>query len=187
QVTKIPAALQAVVSTEGSLDREALSAAAAGLAQQVVSLRQQLEVVGRDYDLPDVQDDSSPHIRCTARDLAAWTDTQVVALAREAATVNRLGGLLAEGQDIPLAKLPAKLRAVTELAQLRTQITRLRDRLGLREESRRLEDRDWSQFRERAESLLRFLAAWGHPLPRPIVQGLTMTEARSRLAGAVKG
>src|SRR5262249_55351156 len=90
QVTKIPAALQAVVSTEGSLDREALSAAAAGLAQQVVSLRQQLEVVGRDYDLPDVQDDSSPHIRCTARDLAAWADTQVVALAREAATVNRL-------------------------------------------------------------------------------------------------
>src|SRR4029077_15368517 len=63
---KIPAGLQRLLSVPNALDRKSLAQAAAMLKQEATSLHQQLEIVARDYDMSEVQDDSSAHIRVTA-------------------------------------------------------------------------------------------------------------------------
>lgn len=182
-IKKVPQALQAILSTGGSLDRESLMAAASALAQSVTILRQQMDVAGQEYDLREVLEDSSLQVR----NLSKWVEPQLASLVRKAATLERVVGLLTEGRDVPTAILPQKLRALTELARLRAEIVHLRDRLSLSEESKGLEEYDWSSLRERAEGLLRFLIAWRRPLSPPIVAALTVPEVRSHLEEAVRG
>jgi hypothetical protein len=186
QVLRTPPALQAALSAEGFLDRGGLAAAAAELARQVASLQLLLEGIGRDYDLGEVQDGPSRHIKCTAQGLAAWLAAQATAVEREVATLDRLCTLLADGQDLALAEVAGRLRSLTELIELRQQVARLRDQLGLKEESRRLEEFDWSQLRSRAEGLLRFFDAWNQAPAPPVVQALTVPQVRARVEEAVR-
>jgi hypothetical protein len=181
-----PPALQAALSAEGSLDRGGLAMAAAELTRQAASLQQQLETVGRDYDLGEVQEGPSCPVPCTAQGLGAWLAAQVAAVESEVDRLDRLGALLADGQDLALAAVAERLRTLQDLMALRQQVVTLGDQLGLREESRRLEEFDWSELRSRAEALLRLLDAWNQPPSPPVVQALTVPPVRARLEEAVR-
>ena len=86
QLGETPAALQALLSSDDSLDREALAAAAATLGQQVASLCQRLDSVSQEYDLSDVRDIHSGRIKTTADELAAkYHDYADAVLSRDGA------------------------------------------------------------------------------------------------------
>src|SRR5262249_16128757 len=87
---------------------------------------------------------------------------------------------LATGRDVALTDLPARARALAELGELRVQLRRLREQLGLTESTRELEARDWSVERGRAEGLLRVLDLWGRD--RPLAPGIggVLSSADSR-------
>jgi very-short-patch-repair endonuclease len=187
QLGDIPATLQAMLSTNG-IDREALAVAAAALGHRAASLRQQLKAVGQDYDFGEVRDASSRRFKLAARDLAAWLGAQLESVDRELIAVEGVCCLLAKGRDLATAEWPAKLRIATDLARLRGEITLLSRRLPLGEGTQPVEDRDWSDLGKRAQCLLRFLdtCRGAGQLPPAVVQALTVTEVRDRLANAVQ-
>jgi hypothetical protein len=100
--------------------------------------------------------------------------------------MGRLCELLAGEQDLPLAKVPGKLRALGELTQMRVQVARLVERLRLAEDTHAVEDRDWSDLVRRGQELLRFLASQSGPVLPEVIRALTVAEVRARVAEAVR-
>jgi very-short-patch-repair endonuclease len=186
QETQNPKCFQKALSAEGSLDRGALTVAAAELAQHAVSLGEQLQAAGKEYDFGEGQKGMTHPVQRTARDLALWLKAHVAAIDREMAILDRVCGLLAEGRDLPAAEVPHKIRAAVELSRLRGQITVLCDRIWEGGAPRQAEAHDWSGLRRTAEGLLGFLGTWGQPLPLPLVRALTLQQIRSRLTDTVE-
>jgi very-short-patch-repair endonuclease len=186
QFSKIPAALQLVLTEGSGLDGPALGAAAKVLAQQVASLRQQLETVAREYDLGEVTDRAPHHVRVTGRDLATWLEHQVTAVEQQAPLLEGVRRLLAEGQDLPIDALPAKLRAARELVKLRSQAAPLCTRIWQGEPPQAVEERDWSVLSTAAEALLRLHGGWPGSLPAAVIKALTVPEVRGQLTEAVR-
>jgi hypothetical protein len=186
QLVKISPALQAVLSAEGSLDRPALAAAAKALAAQVAALRHQLEMASRVYDFGEVAEGAPHHIRLTARDLGTWLQNQLNAVSRQTALLDQVRGLLADGRDLPIDALPARIRTAGELATLRAQILPLCTRIWTTQPPAAVEGRDWSGFRRIAEGLLQLLDRLRGTLPPAVVKALTMPEVRAQLAEAVR-
>jgi very-short-patch-repair endonuclease len=186
QLVKVPASLRAALSAEGGLNRSALATAGRFLAQQATSLRQHLEATSREYDLREVTDGAPHQVRVTARDLAAWLEAQASALTQQATLLDRVSGLLAEGRDLPVEVLPARLRTAAELGTLRAQIASLCAKVWKAEPPLAVEDRDWSALSAAAKALLGLLEFWRGPLPAPVVRALTAPEVRGQLAEAVR-
>jgi hypothetical protein len=186
QLVKVPASLRAALSAEGGLDRPALAAAGRLLAQQAMSLRQHLEATSREYDLREVTDGAPHQVRVTARDLAVWLEAQATTLTRQAALLDRVAGLLAEGRDLPVEALPTRLRTAAALGTLRAQIAPLWGRAWKTEPAQAVADRDLSAPGTAAKALLGLLEKWRGPLPAPAVRALTVLEVRRQLAEAVR-
>jgi very-short-patch-repair endonuclease len=187
QLTRAPAALQATLSEEGRLDRRALAASAKGLADQAAALCRHLELVARDYDLAEVTDGTPGQVRLTAGQLASWLETQAGAVGRQLALLEWVGGLLAEGKDVPAQALAARGRSLAELGQLRGQVAGLCARIWPGQAPpQRAEEHDWGALRQGAEALLRLLDSYRGSLPVPVVRVLTSPEARAQLAEAVR-
>jgi very-short-patch-repair endonuclease len=187
QLTKIPAALQSALSAEKGLDRSALAGAAKALAEQGTAFRQHLEAVAKEYDVGQVTDRQSGQVRLTTRELAAWLDTQAEAVRHQGAHLEQVGRLLAEGRDVPVGALPARLRSLAEAGKLRAQVAVLYSQVWPGQQPPpEAAERDWSALRGRAEGVLRLLDKWRGPLPAPVVRVLTSSEVRARLAEAVR-
>jgi hypothetical protein len=122
EITKVPPALQRVLSTEGNLDRDGLEVAATALAQEVASLYDTLQVAAKSYDLSEVHGQGSSKVQYAASELAAWAAAQAVAVDLHAKRLNRLCTLLVADQDFPVARLPAKLCTLVELTESRSQV-----------------------------------------------------------------
>jgi very-short-patch-repair endonuclease len=185
QITQIPAPLQAALSTGQGLDRPALAQAAKALAEALASLRRHGEALARGWDLADVTDAATRHIRPTPQGLAAWADVQASAANGRAAFLGRLQALLAEGRDVPAGALPARIAALAELFKLRSEVAGLCARVLPGRSPQAPEDCDWAKWRRAAEALLRLLDRWRGALPAAAVKALTDREVRTQLEEAV--
>jgi very-short-patch-repair endonuclease len=186
KVGKIPAPIQAILSAEGVLDREALAEAAKQLGRQAEALRRQAEAATREYDLGDVTDGTPQHIRLTARDLAAWLGGQVTAVNQRAALLDRVVGLLREESDLPVEALLARVRSAGDAAKVREQISAVAGRLWPSQAPVAVEESDWSALGRVAESVLGLIQRLGGPLPAATVQALTAPQVRGQLEEAVR-
>jgi very-short-patch-repair endonuclease len=187
EMTKVPTALQSALCAEGGLDRAALAGASRVLAEQLKTLRQHLEVAVEDYDFSAVTDGTRGHVRLTAREFGEWLGTQAEAVSRQAALLERVTGLLAEGRDVSSEALPARLRSLAELGTLRPQLAAPCGRIWPGQQfSQSIEERDWSVLRGRAEALLHLLERWQGLLPPPVVRVVTSQEVCTRLTEAVR-
>jgi very-short-patch-repair endonuclease len=186
QFGKIPAPLQALLSEGAGLDRPALAAAAEQLAQQAAALRRELEAAARDYDLGEVTDGAPHHVRVTSLDLVAWLERQAAAVEQQAALLERVSRLLAEGRDLPVDSLPARLGSLIESVELRAEINPLCGRIWKTPPPPAVEDRDWSTLAGAAAALLRLLDRWRGPLPTAVVKALIVPEVRSQVTEAVR-
>jgi very-short-patch-repair endonuclease len=185
-IPKIPADLQADLSSENGLDRPALAAAGRVLAEQVASLRQHLEAA-KECDLSELTDGAPGQVRRSAQALAAWLEARAGAASRQTAFLERVSALLAEGRDLPAADLTEKARILNELGKLRTQIAGLCSRVWPGQSPPEgVEERDWSAFRSGSEALLRLLERWRGLLPAPVVRVLTTPDVRGRLTDAIR-
>jgi hypothetical protein len=183
--TKIPASIQAVLSS-GKLSRKDLAAAAVAVAKAATALKKKLESARQSYDFSQVEEGPSRRINITPRKFAAWLGIQIEVVDRETKAIGKLCGLLAVGKDLPMKSVPGKVRALTELVHLRVEISRLAERMRLTGNAETIEKTDWSDLGQRAEGLLRFLDTWGRPLTTEVIQILSVPEVRARLEGAVR-
>jgi very-short-patch-repair endonuclease len=133
-----------------------------------------------------VAEGAPPQVRLTARDLGAWLEGQVSAVSRLTALLGQVCGLLAEGRDLPVEALPARLRTAASLGTLRAQTGSLWARISKTEPPPAVEDRDWTKLAAAAEALLRLLDRWRGLLPPPVVKALTEPQVREQLAQAVR-
>jgi hypothetical protein len=127
KVGKVPKSLQAVLSDERALDRQALAAAAKTLREQARALSEQAGVVNRDYDLGEIACKPDARAREQSQD-------EINKVQRETAFLNSFCGLLRPGQDIPHAEVKSRCSILAELAGLRGQASNLRQQLSLTED-----------------------------------------------------
>jgi very-short-patch-repair endonuclease len=186
QLVKVPAPLQALLSEDPGPDRPALATAANRLDQQAVSLRRQLEAVATQYDLGEVAEGAPHHVRVTARELMAWLEHQAAAVAGQAALLEWVSRLLADGRDLAVESLPARLRAVGESVRLRAEGLALAGRIWKTGPPAAVEERDWSALRTAAEALLRLLDHGRGSLSPAVIKVLTVPAVRGEIAEAVR-
>lgn len=186
QMTKIPPALQSVLSAEGGLDRSALAAASRTLSEQLTALFQHWEAVSREYDIGAVTEGASGNVRVKAHELVEWLGVEADSLHQRAIHLENAERLLAAGRDVSSGDLSARLESLAELGRFRLQIAALVQRVWTGESAPQgVEESDWSALRIAAEGLLRFLHRWQGSLSAPVVQALTSPEIRVRLTEAV--
>jgi very-short-patch-repair endonuclease len=186
RLTKIPPTLRATLSTNDGLDRRALAAASKELGEHDMALRHDLHLLAQDYDLAEVTDAASGHVRLTTEEFAAWLKVQVDAVGRRILLLEQVIGLLVDGEDLPVAALHERVRCLADLGKLRSPIRDLCERIWPTEPPQDPEERDWSTLRKTAEALLRLLGEGPDPLPPAVVRVLTVPQDRARLTEAVR-
>jgi very-short-patch-repair endonuclease len=185
-IPKIPANLQADLSTENGLDRPGLVATARALAERIASLRQYMEAA-KECDLREVTDGAPGKVRLSARALMTWLETRSGTVARQTAFFEQVSALLAEGRDLAVADLAGKVRTLNALGNFRTQLAGLCSRVWPGQATPAgVEDRERSALSSGAEALLRLLERWHGSLPAQVVRVLTTPEIRERLTSAVR-
>ena len=187
QLTKIPATLRTILSTEGSVDLKALAAAGKELEEQGATLHQHLEASGPECGLDEVTDRATGKLRLSVQELIAWLAARVQAVAGLANLLARLSRVLAEGRDVPVESLPARLPRLYEMVTLQTQITVLVGQVWPGQVAPQdVEEQDWQALRDTATALLGLLNHWRVKLPLQVVRVLTVPDVRAQLTETIR-
>ncbi len=179
QELKAPAALREALDPQGTMDRERVGEAAASLARCEHSFREHWQKSGGQLDGEAEAQGGLP--RRPPGQLANWLSERQAALARQAAALERLLALLEPGRDVPLDVLPERLDSLRQLMELRRRRDELRERAGLGQQERRVEE-----LAGPAAALLSFLERRPLPLPEAVARGLSDPGFRSELQAIVE-
>jgi very-short-patch-repair endonuclease len=175
-VPTIFAALRGPLTGSGE-GRQTLASAARELADRIADIRQRLESAAQGSELVDQR----------LGDLVARLQERADTTARMAALVGRLTTLLADGKDLPIANLPARVSSLADLGRLRVELVAHWGRaFPGRAVRHHAGGEDWSTLRQNAESFLLLLEAYRGELPAHVVKALTAQPVRGQLAEAVQ-
>jgi very-short-patch-repair endonuclease len=171
--------LKAAMAPGGRLDRATLRSAADDLTTA------DGEFQTRWSELLTVYAADAAALDATAAGLAARLREERGAAETESAVLDRLAGLLRDGQDLPPGTWTRRAAELAERVALGTQIASLAGVLGVRDPVSEVEAADWSALAVTAGELHAFVARAGRKLSPSTVAALCDGAARERLRAAV--
>jgi very-short-patch-repair endonuclease len=178
---KLPAELKSGMAPGGGLDRAALAEAVEDLKTADIEFKAAWEGLLTGYARADPAE-----LNRTAAELVTRLEAVVEEARAEAATLERLTGLLRDGQDLPAGTWAVRSGDLAELVKLRRQVAAHASSLGIDAPPSELEFRDWSDLAAAGAGLRAFLG--GHvrrPSPATVA-ALCDAEARGRVRAAVE-